>query len=48
MGNHKSKIKTKKKNSYKEINHNEIPTNDKEIENIPPPVINPNPIIPSK
>ena len=48
MGNHKSKNKTKKKNSYKETNHNEILTNNKEIEYIPTPIIAPNPIIPSK
>ena len=48
MGNHKSKIKIKKKISYKETNHNEISANDKEIEYAPPSVIDPNPIIPSK
>ena len=48
MGNHKSKIKTKKKISNKEIKKTEISINNKEIEYIPPPIITPNQIINSK
>ena len=48
MGNPKSKIKTKKKISDKEIKKTEISINNKEIEYIPPPIITPNQIINSE
>ena len=48
MGNHKSKIKAKKKISDKETKKTEISINDKEIEYIPPPVITPNKTFNSK